>query len=381
MPSPSASNKKGHRNAVAILATLDKKEQKSLLQFLDSTYCTGLSPDHDCIILIRTLLKLLQNADPKIHEDEQVYRSLYPGQDFVANKYNRLMSDAQALLKRFVVMEQVLPELHDDAALLQQARYWRKKQEREHFEKVSEQLGKRQQERTKWEGEQYYWNYLVEQEKVEYNNDFNQHKGDVNLPIALQALDEFYLVERIFTTCCLLTQKQVTDMALPNPLLPFDPTQFPWFAAHPLGQLLHQTMKCLQPDIQDSDASFDRFQALLQQQQDSLSDRYADQLEYVAGNFFTRQINNGYTRYQQDLFKLFQQRVKSGRIYRHGKVMANEFQSIVAIALKVRAFDWAEAFITAHKDKISGTEYPENAYLYNYCDYLFHRYCYPDLSD
>ena len=377
----SSSNKKGYRNAIAILSTFDKKEQKKLMWFLDSPYCTEWPADHLCPRLIRVLLRLVQKNDPLLQDDAHIYGLMGVDQPFSQTKYDRLMSDAQSTLKKFIIIEQVSEAFEGKMGLLYQAQYWRKKKEREMFEKLTEHLGKQQKQRDQWEGKDYYWDYLVEAELVEFKNEFNQHKSDVNLSAAIKSLDEFYLVERMFVTCCLLTQYQVTELGLPDPLFPVDVEKFPKFLELPLGKLLHNMMICANPLTEDTSPVFGDTLALLEQHGHTLSDKYINQFEFIIGNYLTRQINRGNNQHQRSLFELFKRRVATGRVYHQDKIMANEFQGIVAIALKMREFIWVEKFIEEHKTRITGASHPENAYWYNYCDYLFHSYCYAEEAD
>lgn len=370
------SNRKGYRNAVAVLSKLSKKEVQNLLLFLDSPYATELPREHPCIQLLRKLLDILPKQSVNLQDDSAVFAVIFPDSVFSQNKYDRMMSDAQAVLKKFIVAEQNKQEQDDKMQILLQARFWRNRGERDLFQKLEDLLVKHQKTRQGWDSHDFYWNYLSEIEMVEFRNDFNQHKSDINFQEALNSLDAFYFTERLFITSCFLTQYQATEFVLPEPLFPFEiqPEKGYWKA--PLGQLLSRIVQCAHPDFDSDETIVAEIEQLLKHPDLSLSDLFLQQFELIVGNYYTRQINRGKTQYQPKLFELYLRRIENGHIFKQGKIMANEFQSIIAIALKVRELDWVYDFLEANKDKLAGTSHPEDAYDYNYCDYLFHRFCY-----
>jgi hypothetical protein len=90
-----------------------------------------------------------------------------------------------------------------------------------------------------------------------------------------------------------------------------------------------------------------------------------------ARNYCARQINSGNTRYLREIFDLFNTLDASGILYHHGELSQWDYKNMVAVALRLEEYRWADDFIESAKQHIR-VEDRENAYHYNKALYYYH---------
>jgi len=375
-PCPPMATKRKQRSALPLLAALDMQERKSLLEFLQSPYCTSLPPRNDCYTMVQAVFELKDNQLDA--SDEHLFAAVFPEELYEKgrHRFNHLMSDLYQLIRKFIQVEILAREWSDREQELSLLRFYKEKGLENKFWATRENLKEAQQQRQLWTGKDYYWNFLVEQEESEFLSARNDRKDDLNLLDTLHALDEFYLLERSYLTCNLLNQNQLAPLALQSlhDLLVFNPDseQLRWFFGSPIGSLLRNAMIFLSEDPSKSQRTFEEYHAVLLQEEHNLHPEYLKNFEMCVYNYYIRQCNLGHHKYLQPLLDLSRHRLKAGRIYQDGHIQAGEFQSIVNIGLRLREFEWVHQFIKDHQRKIAGSDNPEDTYNFSLANYYFH---------
>lgn len=365
------------RRALLIASTFSQAEQSRFLQFLAAPYCTNLDADNDCLRLMGHFFGLLNQSDKRgAISDKALFGQLYPEKTFSPEAFNEVTAEAFRLVRKFIAHEMATAEWNERDELRFLLRYYGNKNLIEKFWDTRESLAKKQKEREKWSPEEYLWNYLVEKETVELSSLNNRKKDDLNLRNAIQALNEFYLVESLLLTNLLFGQNRLTPLAIPplDELLLYrleDP-QLTWFFSSPLGQLFSLALQFMGADISAEMPNYESFEQLLLQEEGHLDDGLFTNFERIGTNFLTAQCNAGKKEFRLPLFKALQRRVQSGRIYMDGKITADELQSIVLIGVRVKELDWVNKFLMAHEHKIRGTDDPETVFRFNLAVCLFH---------
>lgn len=357
-------------------STLDKAERARLRSFLDSPYCTGLPAGHDCLVLLQYILTDLEQKQGETSvEDEVLWGKAFPGLSFAKNTFNRWMHQAYQLLRKFILYEMAEREWDEREQELLLLKYFNQKGNDKKFWVTRESIAEMQIKKDDWISDQYLWNYRVELEETMRLSAFNPKKDDLNLLKTLRSLDEFFLVERCYLTFALLSQNKVTSLDLP----PFDELlimdieskHLHWFFAQPLGRLMYLSLKFLQEEGAIPSEIFSEYLDLLSQSEGHIPLAYLDNFESFAINYLVRASDSGHSEVLPLLFQIRLQRIEKGRVYREGGIILNEFQGIITVALMTKEYAWAYRFLTEHKDRIKGTEHPEDAYRFNLAHYHF----------
>ena len=198
-----------HKNdLVEILAALTTGERKHLLQ---SWQLESSSIRQECVLLVEFVLNYLKQEKPGVFSQEAAFKHVFPKQKWVENKLPKLMSETLKAVRRYIAVETFAAQMTD----MQQAFYLQNFYEERNLPEKFEQGYKtvKKASRQKWTKDDYYSNFLVEAEAHIFLSNQSQKKDDLNLLNTIQALDEYYLFERLWFTCVLLNQNQPQHLA------------------------------------------------------------------------------------------------------------------------------------------------------------------------
>lgn len=373
------------RRALLIASTFDLTEQERLLHFLATPYCTNLEAENYCLELFRFFFAMLNEAQAKDKNgaitDKMLFEALYKGQKFTPEAFNEVTAEAFRLIKKFITFEMTVTKWNERDELTCLLLYYKKKGLAEKFGDVRESLAKKQKERETWIGEDYWWNYLVEKAEVEFSSLYNRKKDDLNLLSAIHTLNESFLVESLILVSTLYTQNRVTPLAFKpfNELLPYDPNSenLEWFFSKSLGRLFIMSLQFMGADTKGPECSYEEYEMLLLKEEGRINEKLYNNFERIGINYLTALCNAGKKEYHDPLFKAFQRRVESKRMYLDGKITADEVQSIVHIGLRVKKIDWVRHFLTEQKHNIIGAESSLVVYEFNLAVCDFHDKKYP----
>lgn len=373
---------RGNRAAIQYALLLDKGERERLLHFLSATYCTGLPPQNDCHDL---MYYVLQKMSPEAAEDidaEKLFAKVFPKRAYSKSYFDELMALLLGLVRKFVHLEMATRDLGNKTQAqkdlgLSLLRFLNLKKAEKRFWPHRKSLLPLQQKRAGWEGMDYHWNYLIDQEVTMWLSLNNTKKDDLNLLKSIRALEEYFLVEYLMLMCNLYSQNQVTSLGLKHwrEKLIFDPNaeNLRWFFSKPLGRLLLMTLDFLEEEPLGAPVkNFEEYDRLLLEEEPNLNKELLKNFEMICCNYLIKRYVQGDAQLLDPLFRIFKQRVSSGRIYWEGKIVVGWFQSCVTVGLRAKDFVWVKKFLDDSQHKIIGTDHPEDCYEYNLANYYFH---------
>ncbi len=364
---------KGNRDYARLLSLLSADEQQRLFIFLSSPYCTGKPADNECLRFVKAGLEKSGEEDGAA---ESIFAKVYPEKAFSDNIFNELARKTKHQIEQFLIAEtKGLAEQEQDSLML--LRFFRKRDMLNDFDSTIKKLESSKENKVALSDEAYLINYLIEFEKSQFQSLHNQKKDDLNLQKTIAALDEFYYSQRMLVTCALLIQNHLAPFPSQiDVLLPFDfASANAAFFKKGFGKLLRQAYTLLKGKIEETAYLFDEFYTTLIKESPSLHKEHFDTFERYALHYCARQLNIGNEQFAKQLFQLQKHRVEAGRVYieNSNTILKDEFQSIVAVALRLGEVEWAGQFITAHQKRIGGTRYPSDCYRYNLANYYFHQ--------
>ncbi len=222
----------------------------------------------------------------------------------------------------------------------------------------------------------HYYRYLAEQEKAIYESlhEWSAQGGFVNLLVATESLDRFYLLSKLDQMCRLLHLQQMS--------MPFDDNSDEYRRLTTNQRLTVRMVKLLaksgyhqeDPIIEmyftllqmltkkkpeKCDVLAEHFFQLLRQHAEVVPQSRLRDFHVMLRSYWTRRYRQ--TRNRQFLEQIFlshQEDVEQMRRSGEG-IQSSHFQSILSNAIKLGHLDWAEAFLKEFAPRIQATPQPE----------------------
>lgn len=359
-------------------AALRKDERQRFIPFLETTdIIRGEVARQEAMRLTLYILDEMESGEGADLSRQEAYNRAFPEHPLVHNKLEKSMTDLLSIVRHFIVAEMASRPMTDFQQQFYLQKFYNERGLVNKFRQARKQMGRLREKHREWSPQDYYFQFRSEAEEYAFQADRNRKKDDLNLWSTVQALDEYYLVERLWHTCVLLNQNQLAPLALP-PLrdwLPFDlaSPRLKWFFEKPLGQLFTRAIELLSDDGGNDEHKMRNFMTLLAKNETKIAEIYVSSFEIFACNYGIRRMNKGIFTYAELLFQLQKRRVESGRIYTNHKIKASEFHSIVVIGLRLGEFSWVEEFIRKHQKIILGAMTSEEYYQFNLAYFLYHK--------
>lgn len=374
---------RGNRAAIQLAMLMDQQEQERLLVFLSSPYCTALPPENDCYRLMLHVLRNLSEEETEEIEAESLFKAVFPERVYTKSIFDDLMAALLGLVKKFIHFESLSQNFVNKDSTQKELgisllRFLSNKKAEKKFWSTHKGLSTLQKRREGWLPADYYWNYEVEQEVTMWLSVNNTKKDDLNLLKSIRALEEFFILQYMILLCYLYAQNQLTALGLKHwrEVLFFnlnvESTRA--FFSRPLGKLFTMALEFIENEPSGSPIrDYEEFDRLLLSVEPQLPVTILRNFETICCNYLTRRYTQGNTLLLEPLFRIFKRREKSGRIYLDdGKILISDFQNYVTLGLRAKDFDWVKSFLENNREKISGTEHPEDCYEYNLANYYFH---------
>lgn len=363
---------------VEIISALLPDERQRLRAYLETTPALRDPARGETIRLVHFIVEgLSQNDAPEALSKKEAYGRVFPNRDFVSNKLEKCMSDTLQYVRQFIVMEMAGRQTNEVRQMVYLQAFYNERGLEDKFRQSRNHLIQKKSKEQKWSLQDYYSLFLSEAEEFGFQSSRNRkrQKDDLNIWSTIQALDEYYLVERLWYTCFLLNQNQLAPLALPalREWLPVDlnAPRFQWFFVKPLGKLFAKTIALLSGESDNPEQQLREIIALLAENEDQLTPDQANAFEIYAVNFGIRQANKGNPSWIELVFQIQKRWVESGRIHKEGKAQASEFHSIVVNGLRQGQIAWVKNFIEQHRDKIIGVMPSEDYFQFNLTYYYF----------
>lgn len=355
---------------VEILALLREDERRRLLLFLESS----VQQRKESVTLVLHIFDCLHENTLHRLNKTAVYEQVFPEEIPVANKLEKLMSDTLSAVRQFVASEMALRDMSDLQRQVYLQKFYRERSLDNKFRQSRSQVSRLKSNSGQWLPQDYYFQFRSEEEESTFQSAKNSKKDDLNLSNTLRALDEYYLVERLYYTCILLNQNQLVSLSLPGlkDLLPFNPDapHLQWFFDNPLGALFRQAIELFAEETSSDERKLQGFVQSLETWEAYIPQVFVYSLEIYACNYGIRHINKN-NLFLEPVFRLQKRRVESGRIYMEGKIKASEFYSIVVNGLRLGENAWVKQFIERHREKIQGIMPSADYHQFNLIYYYF----------
>lgn len=357
-----------------IIQALNKVEFHRLGLFLRSPYFQEKGLSKDELRLFAYLETQFPVFPPEEMGQANVYQWIFPGQPYIPGKLGKMMSGLLKQIERFIIQEMHEVESDDFEKTMNLVAFFRQKGISRLYEITFKKLKKKQSQIIRKRGKDLYNDFLIEQEMADQQILYNKRKADLNLPAMLKSLDVYYLAAKLEYACALLSQSNFhipvdlrDSLLILEKIAPFFEEDN--FLRIPLIKSYAQVFLILQ-DMDDLEA-FAKLEQLLETVKDELPLEQLKSLQGFCRSFCVRQASQGNEQFTEKAHQLYRAHLEEGYLLHNGGLLAGNFRNIVSSGLKQKKYKWVAEFLETYKDKIIGTEYPQDAYHFNLAHYYF----------
>ncbi len=201
-------------------------------------------------------------------------------------------------------------------------------------------------------GEEFYFEkYLLTSNLYKYIFLAEKKKSWNNLNEVIQALDEFYLIERLQLLGDLESYKNLY------------PVGYNEFETNIVEELLYKTSDNNPPIItlryamlntirDEKESDFNELISLIDKYYKYVAKDELFNLYTTITNFCIRKTVGGQSDYIKHLFLTYQKQVEQGVLF-HGKYISTQsIKNIVSVSATIGEFDWAEEFLESHNNYV-----------------------------
>lgn len=348
--------------------TLDAAERRRFREF-------AASPYHNKHRELRRFLRTLEDTAPDFAPAEldrkAFFGRLWPGRSFDMRPLADLMTYAVRLLEDFWAAERCRDErLANDLAVLEVL----------HHRDLNKDLGskmrkvRRELEEDPLRDEMHYRNrYRLETVADAYFGKQATRKRDESLPARMDALDQWYLAEKLKGSCELLNRSRILqvefDLYFVDALAAGIETNWDHYRDVPPVAIWSRVLAMLRQPTDDT--AYEGLLRSLRKAGDRLPGGEMRLVYAYAQNHCIRRINAGDEGWLQQLLDLYREGLEAGFILdEEGHLPQSSYKNIVTTALRLGAFDWTRGFIDRYRDRIPASA-RENAHRYNLANWYY----------
>lgn len=274
-------------------------------------------------------------SDPK-----QAFAGVYPDAPFDESQWRHVQSFLLQQIERFLAQRAM--ELTPVAADLHLAEVYRNNGLGKHLGHVFRRAGERL-DRMPRDNEYYHLLYRLEWERYAAVESQTRSR-DNNLAVVSRALDTFLIGSKLRLACLMESHKAVYKVDYDTALLKIllDHVHQTDLLHVPVIALYYHCYRAL---TEGSEGDFRQFRSEFEAQSQSLPPDESRTLLLLSVNYCIRRLNTGENRYIREAFDLYRIGLETRVLIEHGRLGRFAFKNIVALGLRLEAFEWVENFI------------------------------------
>lgn|GEM_PF-1428341 len=355
-----------HRKLLSVLQLFSSAERAKLVRFVRSPY---YNENQELTQLLTLVLSHAPSFEIDKTRTKTLFNDLYPGHPFDKRTLNRLNSRLFRLVEKFVTVEQLKKEPFKAQGLLLD--YYIEKGLSTHVESKLRRLKADFTSLKKGNNRRADYLLMIEKKRAVWQAARDDRRGDINLQAYNEALDRFFINEKLELINAMLGRQRVINWQYEMTWLEdirahlSDHHHPDWPAIELYGQVLSLQ---LEPDQVSN--YFQLKRSLTKHAIDfspTEQRAYFSYLESAAKAIFS--IDS----YFEELFSLYKVQLDSGALLPAGKLHHTVFKNIVLTGLELGHFDWVENFIETYRDRVFPRAYRADAYLQNRANFHYYR--------
>lgn len=271
---------------------------------------------------------------------EEAFAFVYPQQEFDAVKWRHLQSQLTQQIEALLVQRTFQQNPLEQDLLL--APIYKQKNMPQSlsatFRRAEKQLKDMPKDRN-----YYYYQYQMEWEKYAAVESV-ERGGKKNLADIGEAFDIYLISSKLRLACLMESHRAVSNVA-------YDPSFLPlllqYLEGHRMLEIPAIAMyyHCYQSLTAGAESDFRALRKALEKHQQDIPLQERTTFLLLAINFCIKRLNYGEQRYIQEAFDLYLTGLETKTLLSDGYLSRFAYKNIVALALKLNAFEWARQFI------------------------------------
>lgn len=344
---------------VQLLNCFSNKQLKKFKDFVASPY---FNKKEEVLLLYNTLYKFAPNFESAKMSKEQVYSAVDPNTPYNEKSLGYWMSDLVKLAEQFLAIEQLGEDsIQNSDYLLSVFNSWNLAKP---FQRELRNANKQQGKNNYRDADYYYKEYLLRRHENAFFLKKTTHSHDDSLQAAIDNLDIYYMALKLKFSCEILNRQNVIKgeyfLKMVDSIVAFieqDKEEVP-----PPVAIYHQIYKTLSNT--EDEAHFHRLKELISEHIRFFPPSEARDIYRYATNYAIRKINRGLSKFNIEIFRLYQEIIDKELLLLEGQVSPWTYQNIVSIGLRVQEFNWTSEFIEEYREKITDDF---KTVTYSYC--------------
>ncbi len=342
---------------VLVLKSLDQEELRVFKLFLTSKLVNQHEQVEALFDYLRSQLKVRKPDFSK----KKIFELLFGNKPYKDKPIRNLMSYLLKRLERFLIHQ----EMHQkkNAELLALCQSYRKRNLHKLFDQTVRQAEEMLAKSASRDVQYHQWNYELEKEK--YNALTQQKRASANnLQVVSDRLDISYFADRLRQSCVMLAHQTVYSTSYDLGIVSLVVQEVEKRELQHVPAIGIYYYLYLAQINEDNIAFFKQMQHTLIAsvqlfEKDEMRDIYL-----LAINIAIKNINKGRLELMHELLALYQSGIEQGVFITNEVLSRFTFKNIVAVALRLRKFEWVEQFIKTYKMNVEAP-YREVTYSYN----------------
>ncbi|MDX1911469.1 MAG: hypothetical protein SFV22_08300, partial [Saprospiraceae bacterium] len=334
-----------HSFLIEIVQKLGVNSRNEVLAFLQSPYFNRDTHAREVVTLYETLVAAAPDYDGAALDKEKMYQTIFPGKAFVPGKMDKLMTELKKMLRLFVITQQALSADNEVNQQLAWVAWLRKQNLKDRYHLAFNKLKNRKAVESL---DEYRIRLEIAREAYEWESTHNHLQGDLHIPQLTEQLNLYHLAFRLDLHNRFLLQQKVANVQKTNE---FDRNEADYIRESPFLGMLKQMNNLLQKDTPGS-ADFLLFTEFLEHNKTHIPADVIRLYSAYLRNICTLLINAGHLEYYPILHQIYKDSLAEGNLIYMGRIEANAYLNIVAIAIGAGEPDWAKEFTENYKNLI-----------------------------
>lgn len=325
-----------------VFSSLEKSELSQVKKYLQSPF---LNQREDLPIFLEFLCRC-EEIPPT---SQEVWQAVCPGLSYSSPNFNRLCS---RLLKQIESFLSLTATPKPQSSPLKLTNAYRAKRLDQLAGSALQNAKKRHQKAPIQDAHWHLNHFLIAEKIYSLGISSQQRTGQTtNLLEASEALDNWFIIEKLKLACSLLASQQLTNS---ETQLEFLEEIFHKMEKRPqlpptLSLYWHAFLLLTPPQQQDQ---FRAFRRELKAHAQLFAPDEQRSLFLIAINFCIRQINQGESEFLPIMYSFYQKGLEEKWLFDRGELSAWTFKNIVSSGLKMRDFEGVEGFLNTYQNRL-----------------------------
>lgn len=352
---------------IQLFQTFKAEELRALKKWVRSPYVNNRKD----VIALFDLLRYTKDFSTLSYAS--IASKIYPKTPFDAQQVRHLLSFLLKTLERYLILKEA--ETNSSLEELLLIRAYQKRHLQKPLQQHIKKLNKTIEQVPAYALQKYFYqnqltleNYYALKEQV--------RNADMNLQVLSDSLDTFYISNKLYQACILKTHEygtnQTYDHGLLNTILSYleDPKNMLLQNQPSIAPYYHGIQTLIS---KDGEIHFQALKTLLKQTTNSqFNKEELKNLYFMTINYGIKRLKQNNPLHIEELFDLYKEALNKGLLVEQNLISQFPFKNIVALGLRLEAYDWTEQFIKKYSVFLEVANQANNL-NYNLAKFNFER--------